>query len=1007
MTEHLQAKVLVGVEDPIDISSDSISIAVNIRENKINDAVLTANDDAGITYLTNLQLGDFVNIEFAYVDDNTENFVNIFYGIVVGKEPTLDSDGGAICKVQLYAYPAIALNRMRAIGAHSLDPKNLDSLRDILCGKVHDEIADFPTLEFFTETGVCNNASTWDVPVVDSDWRKHSSVGAYAVMEKQSGGATNESSYHIYFKGVIGTGGAICDYTFGPYTARHGLPIFIDQFSNPQYDASNGTWSGIPYLTLYLKRDNDNCWLQIFLRRSADDYVNLEIDFGTAYDFFHLLKTDDEYHKLEIPVGRRWNEAPIIVDGETTIQSYMTDNATLIGEPINRYFGWKVDKSGESGSGVNADENGTRGGAWNDIYDINFQVSNIASGVTNYAVDLITISGLNNQFGIIPAFVNKYFNYDDTEYGINTDFVYSGQEVPFSKFVYQPITKCLQDIANLVAGKNWLDDQSAGFHWTVIDNYLCVAPVNDHTVHGRQIPITVNAYSAQESVIVSIDEANTFAVGQVVSLSDTDNSEVLTIETVTPLVNDTQIDFTTALVHDYTIANGAGLSMSIDQKWALTTKYTNSTPLVLGEDIIRNQFRHYEPEANFVLVNGLFERPPNNDWCNFDIYWWERYIYNHVLPDNTYDAGGSHLNDIIQCMIGTSYQAQWRVINTATHNGSLVNLVSESMIGPRALKFNLPSYANIQAALIFADPTGIFDEYDYPIEFDSSIDLNTMQSPKLTFWVHSAGMNTFEVRIYTGTLYDAVEDTSLFTQGDHFMRNVFLSGADSNGWQKVIFEIGEGAVGWSAHGRANWSKPIVAIVFYGQYGTYGGEYFIIDGLNISSETIRVAKSSAAIEAQGGIKTKLINELVIRGHTLGLNEYDALDQLAVTECLRCVGMLDNGTRVPITTGYVNIPFDPELLGGQQVWIQSPWFGVDPKCFRILYITHTYNISTGAQSMLYLTDDLSNSYSTDPTDLANAAIKAVNPDFQSRDFTRLKLGSIAWNSVIAKTIDVDDI
>jgi hypothetical protein len=59
------------------------------------------------------------------------------------------------------------------------------------------------------------------------------------------------------------------------------------------------------------------------------------------------------------------------------------------------------------------------------------------------------------------------------------------------------------------------------------------------------------------------------------------------------------------------------------------------------------------------------------------------------------------------------------------------------------------------------------------------------------------------------------------------------------------------------------------------------------------------------------------------------------------------------------------------------------------------------------MLYLTDDLSNSYSTDPTDLANAAIKAVNPDFQSRDFTRLKLGTIAWNSIIAKLIDVDDV
>jgi hypothetical protein len=57
-------------------------------------------------------------------------------------------------------------------------------------------------------------------------------------------------------------------------------------------------------------------------------------------------------------------------------------------------------------------------------------------------------------------------------------------------------------------------------------------------------------------------------------------------------------------------------------------------------------------------------------------------------------------------------------------------------------------------------------------------------------------------------------------------------------------------------------------------------------------------------------------------------------------------------------------------------------------------------------LYLTDDLNNSYATDPTDLANTALKTVNPDFQSRSYTRLSLvGAMAWNSVISKIIDVD--
>ena len=78
-------------------------------------------------------------------------------------------------------------------------------------------------------------------------------------------------------------------------------------------------------------------------------------------------------------------------------------------------------------------------------------------------------------------------------------------------------------------------------------------------------------------------------------------------------------------------------------------------------------------------------------------------------------------------------------------------------------------------------------------------------------------------------------------------------------------------------------------------------------------------------------------------------------------------------------------------------------------RLLYATDTCNTSEGALSRLYLTDDLSNSYATDPTDLANISIKTLNPDFATRTYTRLALlgaNNLAWNTVFAKIIDVDN-
>ena len=1211
----------------VDLTPDSITVSINIRENKINDAVLLSNDDAGKTYLTNVQIGDIITVNFAYVDDDTENWKEVFSGMVVGKEPVMDAEGGSICRVQLYAYPAIALNRMRARGSYSLDPNNLDTIREILCGKIIGADNDFPNYEFFTETGTVNNSSTWVNPTADSDWQKNATIGYNPVMAKVAGGATNDSDYCVSFSGLSTVD---VDFTIGPFTALHGFPLFIDQFSNPQYDASTGTWYNIPYLTFYIKRDDNHSWFSIQLRRSGNDYLEFETDKNYIEDgeVFNLIPDDEEWHKIEIPVGRFWNKASIKIDGYTTIQSWM--NTTYEGDPLNKWFGWNSRHSGESGGGSSADENGTKGGAWNDITDINFHLhgmSAVPSYDAQYYIDLITISTLNNQYGIIPAYVNKDFNNEDSGYDINTDCIYNnGQEVPFSKFVYQPVTKCLQDIGNLVAGKNWLHNQTCGIHWIMIGNKLCIAPVNNHNIIGAKLYLTSDALLHDEHIHIEAADTTCLSVGMNITVGSDTWSETATItavNTTTGLVN-----LAGQLASSYTVVSHGYIAFVIDEVWSLASKYTEQQPLVVSEDIIRNNFRHYEPESNYVIVNGLYESPPESAWTNAS-------ESRHTAVNGAVNEfGGGHLIDIIEVGAG-SFQAQWRV-GFAHYSGDTdkhsdrAEIVKNCVFGPNAIRFNVPTNLigvgqPLSAMLVFADPTHIFDGTGYPVTFNNPIDLNILQRPELTFWSLSRDIGPtvtdFKIRIFTDTFFNSITTSTYFGDngdGSFFEQSVNLGPALDGVWTKHTLQIGEGAAGWTPHGDASWSRPVIAIMFRAIQNNSLGEWFILDGLNISSQSIRVAKSSNSITKQGGIKTKLINELLIQGYSTSVLEFDALDELTAAECLRCVGMLQtvsetqnntavtecdfetivsNGTityagnmtyvntstnspphgtychivsavnnttvswtatptaapitisandvwmklnlkihvvdpnqydvdnpwkdafrilfmfnncyaeisvssadgingkvrtmigdsvsntyydiagdvwyelklhlykngpyyivelydndilrctavaqnligditefeyyafinwgfnqyyydyfrvfgktvlvteRVPITTGSVVIPFDPELLGGQQVWIKSPLFSNIPKCFRLLYVNLTHTATDGALSRLFLTDDLSNSYAIDPTDLASTAIRTVNPDFQNRNYTRLMLGSIVWNTIITKIIDVD--
>lgn len=113
-------KLLVnGKEDP-DISEDSISILVTQRENKLWDAVVTADDEMGKTYLGNVHIDDDITIQFMYEDDPGDVWRTVFIGKVVELNPELSTQG-EVCGIRAVQHPG--LKRMRVAEEYGIESR--------------------------------------------------------------------------------------------------------------------------------------------------------------------------------------------------------------------------------------------------------------------------------------------------------------------------------------------------------------------------------------------------------------------------------------------------------------------------------------------------------------------------------------------------------------------------------------------------------------------------------------------------------------------------------------------------------------------------------------------------------------------------------------------------------------------------------------------------------------------------------------------------------------------
>ena len=110
-------KILFNNEDP-DISNDSISSSVTLRENALSECIIRANDEEGAMFLSTVKLYDVISVKYAYEEDegNLENESDwnniepIFKGWVIELTPSLTREGEV---VSITAMNGLGLKMMR------------------------------------------------------------------------------------------------------------------------------------------------------------------------------------------------------------------------------------------------------------------------------------------------------------------------------------------------------------------------------------------------------------------------------------------------------------------------------------------------------------------------------------------------------------------------------------------------------------------------------------------------------------------------------------------------------------------------------------------------------------------------------------------------------------------------------------------------------------------------------------------------------------------------------
>jgi hypothetical protein len=104
------------------IEENCLSSVVTRRENAVDDCLLTANNEKGVTYLNALKLQSEVRVKYYWADKPGDTPYEVFRGVVVQINPST-TISGEIMSVTAYGR-AVCLKQMRVANEYGLESKN-------------------------------------------------------------------------------------------------------------------------------------------------------------------------------------------------------------------------------------------------------------------------------------------------------------------------------------------------------------------------------------------------------------------------------------------------------------------------------------------------------------------------------------------------------------------------------------------------------------------------------------------------------------------------------------------------------------------------------------------------------------------------------------------------------------------------------------------------------------------------------------------------------------------
>jgi hypothetical protein len=963
MRNNKMKKLLVnGKEDP-DISEDSISILVEQRENKLWSATVIAVDELGKTYLGNVHLNDDIVIRFKYDDKPADVWRTVFNGKVTELNPELSVEQGEICGIKAIQHPEF--KRMRIAQEYGTESKNarkydveatIVSLHASIYNDAHTDWGHFGNSPWLDEDDGDNNYIT--EPAIRINLNKYNSYWIYDKLNLE-GAITNVKCYlkaklvdRIYGGAIYPIITKIQVWNGNNWIDSDEIEIAAIAYTEYEMTYQGGDWT---YVLDSIEKVN-NAKVRIF----TFSQINSPYELGQG-DLFCSGWTLVQNGWTHVNCTN-W-DCLLTNDGDTKYISCAvedeflgtTDEYYTFQKLDEKYVAYKPFETGDtleiSVVGKLVDREGSAQVilyVWNNDSHSWQSAGSVQFTSDEYEIKYLVINDLwesnqmtTNNLDILNNIRVKVIlaGYAGTGGSVRITQISLWSKGYAEWDLGGSLRVTHSRIRTEIIGLSGQDQTLRNIVADIKDNYI-------EKILGRDdLPASTYSFNmdyvwdclSEFRYITFNYEPCLNALNDLITLLSAMGQSCHWI-----ILPDGRL--CVAKVANHVVEGKAG--HWVEECWKTLGR---ATPIAVKKSMITTQFSQKEIEANYVIITGLFEKPLNEIWTEGNAEGWATFDkYAHVVDNVNHKRG----NFSTKLVIDGKWGFDWFRWNEAL-NLDFTKIWTKKNI-PIIKFWFYASASTLQHKLIFYKDWTHYYEYTLP----------SFETAKWT---------EFEVSL------------------------------DNEDWKVV----GTPALTWS-------DIQYIGFSFYRDINIGIDTYSLVDALRIEGIVTRAAYCSTDIKPVSesgrghGCKMMLITDSLAQCDSL--NEADVSSPLA----LFAYAELKRGMSSPLI-GEIKIPMDAQLIVGQLVYIKMtprnanfphdcPEFNgrevEDYLTMRILEHKISYSI-LGPFSYLTLSSDLTNSIALSPNDMYSAILKASNPDFQDRDRSSMKGGSIdIEQTVLAK-------